>query len=216
MTGSQKHYSAVAIVLHWAIAALILYNIWLGWRYSGHYSAVGVLQHLPLIGDSLSHVPTKGLVQYQVLQLHKSVGFTILALSLVRLAWRLVNKPPAYAHEPKAWENTAAHIVHWGFYLIMIGLPLTGWIMVSASPTNIPTLLYKHLPFPHLGFIHAMAMPARKAIDATTTDLHYRLVNLTYLLLALHIGAALKHQFRDRDEVLWRMLPFPFLRPKGL
>ena len=215
MNPSPRHYSCIAIALHWAIAALILYNIWLGWRYSGADSALGVVQHLPGLKQSLAHVATKGLAQYTVLQLHKSVGFTVLALSLVRLAWRLVNKPPAYSREFKPWEEIVSHAVHWGFYIVMIGLPLTGWIMVSASPTNIPTLLYKHIPFPHLGFIHSMAMDSRKAVNATTTDLHYRLVNLTYLMLALHVGAALKHQFWDRDEVLWRMLPFPFLRPKG-
>ncbi len=214
MNPSPQRYSTVAILLHWAIAALILYNIWLGWRYSGDKSAVGLLRHAPLIGDALAKVPTKGLAQYNVLQLHKSVGITILGLTLLRFAWRLVKRPPEEVSGMPAWQAIAAKLTHWGFYAIMIGLPLTGWIMVSASTTNIPTVLFKHVPFPHLGFIHDMARESRKAIDGTTTDLHYRLVNLTYVLLVLHVGAALQHQFIKRDGVLWRMLPLPFLRPR--
>lgn len=214
MIGFPQRFSTVAIILHWAIVALLLYNIWLGWRYSGAASAVGVLQTLPGLQESMAKVPTKGLAQYNILQLHKSVGFVVLALSLARLAWRLVNKPPPYPPEMKAWEKALASAVHWSFYLIMVGLPLTGWIMVSASTTNIPTLLFKAVPWPHIGFIHDMARQTRRGIDATTTDLHYRLVNLTYFLLVLHVGAAFQHQFIKRDGVLWRMLPFPFLRPR--
>jgi cytochrome b561 len=92
--------------------------------------------------------------------------------------------------------------VHWGFYLIMIGLPLTGWVAVSASRLNIPTILFGQIPWPHLGF----AVGSEPAFRAATTA-HEILAWLTYALLALHVGAALKHQFLDRDNILLRMLP---------
>lgn len=189
MTQARDRFSIPAICLHWAIAALLLFNIWLGWQYDG----------------------LKGLAQFKVLQLHKSVGITVLVLTLLRFALRLaIRPPPLPAHMP-IWEKAAAHATHWAFYAIMLGLPLTGWIMVSASPTNLPTFLYQnlglHLTWPHLGFVHDMAMPARKSAEHASSTVHHLLVKITYVLFVLHVAAALKHHFVNRDDVLWRMLP---------
>ena len=189
MQPAADRYSSVAIVLHWAIAIAILLNLYLGLNYENAH----------------------GLAKFQVLQLHKSVGFTVLALSLLRLVWRLVNRPPSLPAEMKRWEKLAAEATHWGFYVIMLGLPLTGWVIVSASPTNIPTLLYKTVPFPHLGFIHALPMASRRAIEDKVGDVHVVMAFLTMAMIVLHVGAALKHQFWNRDGVLYRMAPF--LRP---
>lgn len=186
MALSGQRYSAVAMVLHWAIAVLILLNLYLGLKMGA----------------------ATGLAKFQVFQLHKSVGFTVLALSLCRLAWRLTHKAPAYPDSMKPWEKLAASSVHWLFYVAMIGLPLTGWIIVSASPTNIPTLLYKTIPVPHLGFIHAMSMEARKGVEDSVGEVHELMAFTTMALLVLHVGAALKHQFWNKDGVLYRMAPF--------
>jgi cytochrome b561 len=189
MAASRDRYSTVAIILHWVIAILILTNLYVG----------------------LSYVNAHGLAKFNLLQLHKSVGFTVLAFSLLRLVWRLVNPAPPYPDSMKPWEKLAASAVHWGFYVIMIGMPLTGWIIVSASPTNIPTLLYKTVPFPHLGFIHALPMVTRRALEGQVSWVHDILAWGTMALLVLHVGAALKHQFWNKDGVLYRMAPF--LRP---
>ena len=189
--GRANRFSIPAIVLHWTIAALILANLYLGLRY-----------------DSAS-----GMAKFTTLQLHKSVGFTVLALSLLRLAWRLIQRPPPYPATMKPWEKFVASVVHWALYGVMIGLPLTGWVIVSASPTNIPTLLYKTVPFPFLGFVHALPMAARRALEEQVGDVHVFLAFSTMALLVGHIGAALKHQFWDRDEVLYQMIPF--LRPRA-
>ncbi|MEO6340095.1 MAG: cytochrome b [Caulobacteraceae bacterium] len=190
MKQSRDRFSVPAICLHWAIAGLLLYNIWLGWQY-----------------DDL-----KGLAQFKILQLHKSVGITVLVLTLLRFAWRLVNKPPELPEHMPRWEKFAAEATHWAFYAIMLGLPITGWIMVSASPTNLPTFLYQnlglHLTWPHLGFIHDMTMPVRKSAEGASSTVHHLLVKFTYALFVLHVAAALKHHFVNRDDVLWRMLPF--------
>jgi cytochrome b561 len=190
---SERRYAAVAIGLHWLIAALIAANILIAWGFED----------------------LKGLAKFNQMQLHKSVGITVLILSLGRLGWRLTHRPPPLpAHMPR-WEKIAAHAVHWGFYVIMIGLPVTGWIIVSASPSNIPTLLYQTIPWPHLEFVHGLPMADRKGIDEAMEETHELLGKLTYALIVLHVAAALKHQFWNKDGLIWRMAPFAALKAKA-
>lgn len=186
MAESRTRYTTVAIVIHWLIAAAIIFQIILGWR----------MEDGP-----------KGPTTYALFQLHKSIGITILLLSLFRLGWRLTHRsPPPPAGQP-AWERTASRLVHWGFYAIMIGLPLTGWIMVSASRVNIPTLLFGALPWPHLPLLPDLADGAKHVWHEIGEIGHDVLVKLAYLLLALHLGAVAKHQILDRDAVLGHMAP---------
>lgn len=217
----RTRYGNVAIVLHWTIAALIFYNLYLGLKYSGlgvlhlfHWAPLRSLAGTALV-FGLPSEPAKGLAAFTGLQLHKSIGFTILALSLLRLALRLTFYPPPPEPETlTGWEKAASAIVHWGFYAIMIGLPITGWIIVSSSRLSIPTLYFNNeaLEIPHLSFIRELPRPERRGVEAQAIAMHVRLMNLTFVLLFLHIGAALKHQFIDRDAVTGRMIPF--LRPK--
>ena len=187
---AQRRYSTVAILLHWTIAGLILTNIVIGLRFDGLH----------------------GLAKFSLLQWHKSFGITVLILSLGRLAWRLAHPPPPYPPQMPAWEKAAASTAHWGFYVLLIALPLTGWIIVSASPTNIPTLLYKAVPWPHIGPIHSLAMPVRKRLEGQFSDIHQYLAWTALVLLALHVAAAVKHQVWNRDLVLWRMAPVAALK----
>jgi cytochrome b561 len=180
-----SRYSLVAILLHWLVAILILVNLWLGWRY----------------GEAT------GMAKFDLMQWHKSIGFTVLALSLVRLGWRLINPPPAYPAYIAGWQKRASTAAHWSLYGLMVGLPLTGWAIVSASPTNIPTLLYKSLPWPHIGFIHDLPMATRLKVDALAVDAHHLLVWGLWILLALHLAAIAKHWIIDGDPVLLRMVP---------
>ncbi len=182
---SLTRYSMVAIVLHWLIALLILGNIVLAWTF----------QNIP-----------QGLLEFKLIQLHKSVGVTVLLLSLLRLAWRLFNPPPPEPPMPR-WQSLAARAVHWGFYVIMIGMPLSGWLMVSASPLNIPTLLYGVIPWPHVAAIHSLSGDQRKVVDDAMGLTHEALAYIAYGLIALHVAAALKHQVFDRDNLLFRMAP---------
>ncbi|QUD87465.1 YceI family protein [Phenylobacterium montanum] len=179
----RDRYTTVAIVLHWLIAVAIVFQILLGWR--------------------MGWAPKHSALAFALFQLHKSVGITILLLSLVRLGWRLVNKPP-HVDQP-AWEAAAAKIVHVGFYGLMIGLPLTGWLAVSASPTGIPTLLYGAIPWPHVPGVAELAAPAKHVWYANSKESHEILVKIAYLLLALHLGAVAKHQIIDRDRVFAHM-----------
>ena len=186
MSRSSDRYTGVAVALHWLIAVSILFQIMLGWRMDDH-------------GNSA--------VTFLVFQLHKSIGITILLLSLARLGWRLANPPPPLPAQLKPWERWLAHATHLGFYAIMIGLPLTGWLLVSASKTNIPTLLYGVLPWPHIPGVAELAPPAKLVWHKVGELGHGLLAKLTYLLLALHVAGALKHQLVDRDGTLARMIP---------
>lgn len=186
MAATRTRYTTVAIIIHWLIAAAILFQIILGWR----------------MGDE-----PKGPATYAIFQLHKSIGITILLLSLFRLAWKLTHKSPPPPEGQPNWERVASHVVHWGFYIIMIGLPLTGWILVSASRINIPTLLYGTVPWPHLPLLPDLAPAAKHVWHEIGEVGHGVLVKLTYLLLLLHLGAVAKHQILDKDEVLGHMAP---------
>lgn len=182
----SRRYSVVVIIFHWGIAALILYNFYLGW--------------------SMNH-NSQGLSKFTIFQLHKSIGMTVLVLSVLRLLWRITHKAPPYPATMQAWERAAASATHWTFYALMIFLPFSGWIVVSASPLNIPTLLFKWLPLPHLGFIHDRSIATRTALDHTVGRTHVVLAYIFGALILIHIAAALKHHFVQRDGVLRRMLP---------
>lgn len=178
-------YATFAIVLHWLIAAAIVLQVTLSYRMGGPYTPQS----------------------FAVTQLHKSIGITILLLSLARLAWRLVNPPPPLPTGLPRWEVWLAQAVHVGFYVIMIGMPLTGWIMVSASRIELPTLLYGTIPWPDLPIAH-LAPAAKTAWRSFGRNAHGLGGDLIYVLLALHVAGALKHQLFSRDEpVLSRMAP---------
>ncbi len=181
---TPSRYTTVAIVLHWLIAAAIIFQVILGWR----------------MGDE-----PKGPATYAIFQLHKSIGITILLLSLARLAWRLFHRPPPHPATQPRWETIASQVVHVAFYVIMIGLPLTGWIIVSTSKLTIPTVLYGAIPWPHVPFLSELAAGPKHLWNQAGMAGHQLLVWLTYGLLALHLGAVAKHQILDRDEVFGHM-----------
>lgn len=183
---ARDRYSAVAIVLHWLIAAAIVFQVIIAWRMGGGRTPEG----------------------FALVQLHKSVGITVLLLSLLRLAWRLTHKPPALPAEMAGWEKLLAKVAHIGLYVIMIGLPITGWIMVSASRIQVPTLLYGAFPWPHVPGIAHLAAPAKSAWHGFAEESHEILAWATYILVALHVAGALKHQLFSKDEpILAHMAP---------
>jgi len=179
-------YSALAMVLHWLIAAAILLQVVLAGRMEG-----------PRTPES-----------FAVTQLHKSVGITILLLSLLRLVWRLANRPPPLPATLTRWERELARITHVGFYVLMLGMPLTGWLMVSASRNTVPILLYGHIPWPLVPGLQELAPSAKRIWHDIGETAHGALAKVTYVLLALHVAGALKHQLFSRDEpLLARMAP---------
>jgi cytochrome b561 len=194
---AQQRYTAFAIVLHWAIAIAILLMIPLGWW----------------MGDQIEEgVVTDGV--FQAFQFHKSIGLTVLALSLVRLGWRLANPPPPLPPHMPAWEGIIAKATHWAFYFLMIALPLTGWLFVSAGwsvhedePLVVATHWFGLIRVPELfGLPHA-AESVRAGVADVSMNVHSKLAWGVIVLAVLHVGAALKHHIFDRDDVLAHMVP---------
>jgi cytochrome b561/polyisoprenoid-binding protein YceI len=183
---ARSRYSAVAIILHWLIAAAIVFQVIIAWRMGGGRTPEG----------------------FALVQLHKSIGITVLLLSLVRLGWRLTHRPPPLPAGMATWEKALAKVAHVGLYVIMIGLPITGWIMVSASRIQVPTLLYGVIPWPHVPGLAHLAEPPKSAWHAFGETGHEVLAWGAYLLVALHVAGALKHQLLSKDEpVLAHMAP---------
>lgn len=177
ITIPPKRYSSVAILLHWTIALLLLFQVSLGWR----------LEDMP-----------QGVGLFAAYQLHKSIGITILLLSVLRLVVRLlVRRPPPVAGHPAVVFLASA--VHGLLYVVMVGAPITGWIIVSTSKIKVPTLLFGAIPWPHLPLGAGWHDPA----DA----LHGALGFLLVILIVLHVAGALRHHLM-RHDLLGRMLPF--------
>lgn len=174
-------YSQVAVFLHWTIAALIVLNFLLVWTHEWVPEAQGDL----------------------MMAIHMAFGITILALSLVRLFWRLTHRPPPFAAGMKPWEAALARINYALFYLLMLGIPLAGWAMVSAFTEPGAAAV-------SFGLFGIPAIPVEQGPEAGGLfhEIHEYLAFALLLLLALHVAGALKHQFFNRDGTLGRMIPW--------
>ncbi|HPF23537.1 MAG TPA: cytochrome b/b6 domain-containing protein [Hyphomonas sp.] len=177
-TSSSSRYTAVAILLHWTIAALILFMIWLGWNMEDNE------------------------VRFQ---LHKSIGMLILFLSVARLLWRGMNPPPPLPADMTAWEARLSHAVHVGFYVLMIALPLLGWFLVSTSKFQVSTVLFNTVSWPHLPFTEGMR---GGALHEVAEFLHSKGAWVLIVLLGLHVAGAVKHEIGAEQGVFKRMIPF--------
>jgi cytochrome b561 len=172
---SPAGYTRVAIALHWVIALMVVGN---------------------LAGGILSEYVGKGTAG-AIMAVHKPLGITVLALSLVRLGWRVAHGFPSFPDSTPGWDAAVARATHVAFYVLMIAVPLAGWAMVSAGPR--PLEWFGLFPIPKLPVSEATADAAHGA--------HVRMAWLWLVLIALHVAGALKHHLVDRDDVLARMLP---------
>ena len=179
-------YTSVAITLHWLIA-------------------IGILS-LIVLGLIMTQLDLTTGTKFRLFQLHKSIGITVLGFALLRLAWRLSHRPPPLPHSMPTAERQAAESTHTALYAFMLGMPLSGWAVVSASPRNIPTVLYGILPWPHLPVLSTLHDKA--PVEKVLVYVHVVGTWILIALLALHIGAALRHHFWLRDNIMWRMLPW--------
>jgi len=171
-------WSATAKFLHWTIAVLIVTQFVVGW-----------------LAVSWRLSPTK----LDLFVWHKSTGMLVLALALVRLAWRATHRPPPWPSDMPAWERIAAHLTHGLLYAAMIAIPLSGWIVSSAA--GVPFSIYWRIPLPPL------VAPDRHLAEVVA-GVHLVLGIVLIVLLVMHVGAALRHHYGKRDDVLVRMLPW--------
>ncbi len=194
MTLLKHRYTAVAIALHWVIALAIIGMIGLGWY----------------MGDLPNDAPNKG----ALFQLHKSIGISIFVLTLMRIFWRLMNRPPEEPPMPHL-QKIISNWVHVLFYALMVLMPLTGWILVSASQRGLPTILFNVLEWPHIAPLAQLSSDTKEMLFPFLENAHSKLAWVAIVLLALHVVGALKHQFIDKDGLMARMLPGLFGRTDG-
>jgi cytochrome b561 len=146
--------------------------------------------------------------RFQLTQTHKSFGFMVFVLALIRIVWRLRSPvTPADPATVKPWEASAAHAAHVALYVLMLWLPLTGWLMASASPLNDPgayPMQVRNMVF-GLFELPDPIHPGDRELEAVFKRLHLAGAFALLALLTVHAGAALKHHFVHRDDVLRRM-----------
>ena len=165
----------VAIWFHWVIALLVIVNL-----------AVGILHDaVPALRSWMGA--------------HKAIGITVLVLTAGRVAWRLGHRPPPLPARTPVWEMGLAHVAHGALYLLLVAMPLTGWLMVSGTDTRRPLDWFGLFDIPYL--------PVSQAAGGFGRDTHGLLGWLMLALVALHIGAAVRHHLLLRDPVLARMAP---------
>jgi cytochrome b561 len=171
----DARYSGVAIAFHWVIALLVVVNL-----------AVGLLHDA--VPALRAWMPG-----------HKSIGITVLVLTLARIAWRLSHKAPPLPASTAAWEKGVAHATHWTLYALLLAMPLTGWAMVSGTDKRRPLDWFGAFDIPYL--------PVSTATGDIGHNAHGLLGWLMLALVVLHIGAALRHHLILRDGILARMIP---------
>jgi cytochrome b561 len=182
---ASDRYNLTAILLHWIIAIAVIFMLGLGLY--------------------MSELPRGSAEQLQYYQLHKSVGITILVLSALRILWRFTHEVPPLPSSLKPWERITSHGIQHIFYLLIVILPLSGWAIVSASTRGVPTRLFGLVTLPNISFI--ADLENKKAVGDIFGEAHELMAWAMIALLVLHVGAALRHHFMLKDNVLRRMLP---------
>ena len=134
---------------------------------------------------------------------HKWVGVTIFLLVAARLIWRATHAPPPPPPASPRWQQTAAVINHWLLYVLLVCIPISGWLMSSAY--GVQVVYFGAIPLPDL-------VAKNKALGDVLKELHETLAFSMLALVSVHVVAAVKHHLVDRDDVLHRMLPL--VRPR--
>jgi cytochrome b561/polyisoprenoid-binding protein YceI len=180
-------WGSISRLFHWVIVALIITQ----------FVLANMAEGLPL-----------GMAKLATLARHKSVGITILSLAVLRLLWRLYNRnsPPLPANL-KSYQKGLAHLTHYGLYLLLFAMPLSGWMMSSAK--NYPVSWFGFFTLPNL-------VQPDEGVFEFMKSTHGLLAGTLLVLTTLHVLAALYHHFMKKDDVLKRMLPFTVLAASAL
>ena len=180
-------YTRVAILLHWLMALLIFVNLVLAF----------ITEQIP--EDWIR----------PAINTHKSIGITVLGLVLMRLLWRATHQPPPLPSSYPRWERLGAHLAHIALYVLMIALPLTGWLHDSAwkAAPEIKMFWFGLFEWPRFDFIMNLEPVFKEQLHGLLGAIHEYLGFILIGLWVLHVGGALKHQFIDKHKELQRMLP---------
>jgi len=187
---TRPHYHPIGITFHWLMALLVFVQLWWGWRTS---------------------TMAAGYDKLDAYAVHALIGVAILLLAFLRAGWRAIapfilpqlEKP----EDLPGWQHFAAEATHVALYALMFALPFSGWLMLSAAAPEGNVALPWGLSWPLLPFVEELSFVERAKLEQTAESVHLALVWMLMALVALHVGAALKHQFIDRDDVLARMIP---------
>lgn len=176
---TDTSWGLVSILFHWTMAALFLGQFWLGWYMQGVRNFID---------------------QYNLYQWHKSFGFLILGLAVLRILWSVTSRRPGLPEAMPAGEKSLARGSHVLLYLALLAVPLTGWAVVSTSPLPIASWFF--------GLFVVPSLPLGISLHAEQiwSSLHGFLAYAAIFLVGVHVLAALRHHFRNRDDVLRRMI----------
>lgn len=177
LRNTQSRYGLVSQLFHWLVVALILAQYAWAWRID---NAEGFRVRLELVTQ------------------HKTIGMTVLALALLRLLWRIFNRPPSLPGGMRGWERVAAKAGHWALYGLIFAMPLSGWLYSSAAglgdywwgPVNFPSLV-----------------ESSERLEDLFGRVHETLAWALAIMAGVHVLAALRHQFLLKDGLMRRMLP---------
>ena len=176
LTNSEAGYGLVHWAIHWATVGLVFWLFYLGWT----------MVELPL-----------GPQKFQDYALHKSLGLTVLMLVALRLVWRRLNTVPPLPLGMQRHETILAKATHHGIYVLLVLIPLTGWLYSSATAS--PANYFGFFAVPDL-------IPGNETAGKVLKIVHEWAGKLLAVFIVLHIAGALKHHFVNRDTVLVRML----------
>ena len=182
---AEGRYSPVGQIFHWVMAALISFQLYWGWH----------------MGDI-----APGAGKMRAYQVHAELGMLMLLLAALRFVWRTIIPGPVNDADRLGWQTTAAYVTHGLFYICFFGLPLSGWLMWSALGEGQPLSIAGIVPVPPMP-TRDIAPSLQWMILDWAQDIHVILVALLVLMIPAHVGAALKHHFWDKHDVLRGMLP---------
>jgi len=175
-----------------------------------HWTMAILMIGLALVGTWMANFLNDMVLQFQLTQLHKSFGFVVFTLAVLRVLWRWANPvSPLPPVDQPAWERWVAHGTHRALYALMFVMPLSGWLMASASELNDPGAYPMQIENMVFGLFELPdpIKPGDEALEAIFHTIHAWSSYLLAVLLLLHIGGALKHHFMHKDSILRRMLP---------
>jgi cytochrome b561 len=179
-TNTEQRYGAVAILLHWLMAVLLVV-----------LTALGLyMASLPDVGFDTKKI---ALILY-----HKELGILALIVALLRLSWRVGNALPQLVDNLPDWQKVTARLVHLCFYGLMLALPVTGWLLSSAAGFSVSFFGWFKLPD---------VVSFNDYLSHTFTDIHEWLGYALIVLILIHAAAALGHHCLFKDETLKKMLP---------
>lgn len=177
MTNYEPRYGPVTRVLHWTVAVLVIALLWLGWY------MVDISYYDAWYNKSLNW--------------HKALGMVALVAGAVNLCWAMGTRAPAPVASMVAWERMATRAMHGMLFAMMVAIPVTGYIVSTSAGAGVGVFGWFEIP---------ALLPANEGLRDVAITLHFYLAYITAALVLVHAGAALKHQFVDRNGVLRRML----------